>query len=253
MRVAILEDDKSQASLLESIVKSIRHSCYTFNSVATLQRALTYETFDLIIMDWMLPDGTGLDLARWLRQTRGGEMPILFITCRSDEHDVVAGLNAGADDYVIKPIRITEVTARISALLRRTSPRDVVGVMDCGPYRLDTVSRTVFAEGKPIELTLREFELAVVFFKNLGRQLSRNYLLETAWKIKGQIDSRTLDTHVSRIRTKLRLRDISPFRLVALYSCGYRMERISDAINAEKNPADAAAEHQDTGPATLAL
>lgn len=238
MRVAILEDDKSQAGLLESIVKSIRHNFHTYGKVGTLQRALIYETFDLIIMDWMLPDGTGLDLARWLRQTRGGETPILFVTCRSDEHDVVAALNAGADDYVIKPIRVTEVTARISALLRRTSSRDIVGVMECGPYRLDPVARTMFAEGKPIELTLREFELALVFFKNLGRQLSRTYLLETAWKIKGQIDSRTLDTHVSRIRTKLRLRDISPFRLVALYSCGYRMERISDAMDADKNAAD---------------
>jgi DNA-binding response OmpR family regulator len=246
VRVAILEDDKSQASLLESIVKSIRHSFQTYGTVATLQRALIYETFDLIIMDWMLPDGTGLDLARWLRQTRGGEMPILFITCRSDEHDVVAALNAGADDYVIKPIRVTEVTARISALLRRTSPRDVVGVMECGPYRLDTVARTMFAQGKPIELTLREFELALVFFKNLGRQLSRNYLLETAWKIKGQIDSRTLDTHVSRIRTKLRLREISPFRLVALYSCGYRMERISDVLDVGKNSADASVHQQET-------
>lgn len=224
MRIAILEDDLAQADLLASIIHSIGHNSHKFSTLSALRRALTYETFDLLVLDWMLPDGTGVELIKWFRAAQGNDTPILLATCKADEKDVVEGLNAGADDYVVKPIRVAEMIARINALVRRRVGRKLSPVLEMGPYRFDTLARKVTIKGESVELTPREFDLCLVLFKNVGRLLSRSYLLETAWRVKGDLDSRSLDTHISRIRIKLALKEPSEFRLVSVYSCGYRIE-----------------------------
>jgi DNA-binding response OmpR family regulator len=224
MRVAILEDDPVQSEVLASVVQSLGFHHQQFSALAPLRRALAYETFDLLILDWMLPDGNGPDLIQWFRNAHGGEIPILLVTGKSKEQDVVDGLNAGADDYIVKPIRMAELVARVHALVRRRGRRNPSPVLTLGPYRFDTMARKATFQGVNIELTPREFDLTLVLFKNVGRLLSRSYLLETAWRVKGNLDSRSLDTHISRIRLKLLLREPSPYRLVSVYASGYRIE-----------------------------
>lgn len=224
MRVAILEDDPVQSEVLASVVQSLGFHHQQFSALAPLRRALAYETFDLLILDWMLPDGNGPDLVQWFRNAHGGEIPILLVTSKSKEQDVVDGLNAGADDYIVKPIRMAELVARVHALVRRRGRRKPSPVLALGPYRFDTMARKASFQGVNIELTPREFDLTMVLFKNVGRLLSRSYLLETAWRVKGNLDSRSLDTHISRIRLKLLLREPSPYRLVSVYASGYRIE-----------------------------
>lgn len=228
MRIAILEDDPVQSEVLASVVQTLGYQHWLFATVAALRRALAHETFDLLIVDWVLPDGKGTDLVQWFRDAQGGEIPILLVTAKAREQDVVDGLNAGADDYVTKPIRMAELVARVQALIRRRGRRKQSPVLTMGPYRFDTMARKASFQGMNIELTPREFDLTLVLFKNVGRLLSRSYLLETAWRVKGNLDSRSLDTHISRIRLKLVLREPSPYRLVSVYASGYRIESVDE-------------------------
>jgi DNA-binding response OmpR family regulator len=152
----------------------------------------------------------------------------MFMTSRSGEDDIVAGLAAGADDYMIKPLRRGELLARVQALLRRAYPsQNMVEQIQFGSYIFETRTARLLKDNVPIEVTQKEFELALLFFRNLGRPLSRAYILEAVWARDIELPSRTMDTHVSRVRTKLQLRPEFGFRLAPVYSYGYRLEQIS--------------------------
>lgn len=235
MRLAALDDDVSQLDLIQRSVRSIGYDCQLFERGQALLRELRRDSFDLLIVDWQLPDIAGPDVVRWVREHHEHAMPILFLTNRSEERDVVEGLGCGADDYMLKPIRVHELMARVKALIRRSYPQPEDSSLRFGGYAIDVAARTVRYEGKTIELKHREFELARCLFANTGRLLSRAYLSETVWGRAVDVPSRSLDTHISSLRAKLELRPARGFRLVAVYGQGYRLEAV-DPSTAQDAP-----------------
>lgn len=229
MRLALLEDESAQAETLASWLTAAGHDTHVFKLGKDLLRQANRESFDAFLIDWMLPDQSGHEVLRRLRRERGITAPVLFVTSRDAEEDIVAGLDAGADDYMIKPIRRLELLSRLDAVWRRVRPRDDAGqVVELPPYRLDLDRRQVLRDGVPVEaLTEKEFALAVFLFQNLGRLLSRGHLLEAIWGLSADIPTRTLDTHISRVRKKLDLHPANGFRLVPAYNYGYRLERVA--------------------------
>lgn len=224
MRIAALDDDALQLQLLEQVVREAGHSCHTFLKGTALQQALRRESFDLLLVDWELPDIAGTEVVRWVREQVSKELPIIFITHRSEEADIVEGLSCGADDFMIKPVRAAELRARMSALLRRAYPLSAQSVLNFGPYRFHTATNGIEIDGKPVEVTHREYTLALTLFQNQGRLLSRDHLREVVWGHNAEVQSRSLDTHVSRLRNLLNLRAGQPYAISAVYGYGYRLD-----------------------------
>ena len=224
MRIAALDDDILQLDLLSQVAQSAGHTCHTFTKGAALQQILRRESFDLVIVDWQLPDIEGTEVVQWIRANVSNELPIIIVTHRSEEQDVVEGLASGADDFMVKPVRVAELRARISALLRRAYPPNTDPVLEFGPYRFNTTTNTLEIESKPAELTHREFTLALTMFQNSGRLMSRDHLREAVWGQNSEVQSRSLDTHVSRLRTLLNLRPGQPYSISAVYGYGYRLD-----------------------------
>ncbi len=224
MRIAALDDDPLQLELLQQVATEAGHSCHSYLKGAALQQALRRESFDLLLIDWELPDSSGPDIVRWVREQISKEVPVIFVTHRSEEADIVEGLASGADDFMIKPIRAGELRARIAALLRRAYPLTAQSVLDFGPYRFLTTTNGIEMDGQPVEVTHREYSLALTLFQSQGRLLSRDHLREVVWGHNAEVQSRSLDTHVSRLRNLLNLRAGQPYAISAVYGYGYRLD-----------------------------
>ena len=232
MKIASLEDDADQAQLLRCILADAGYECTTFALGKDLLDELRkHQPFDLLLIDWELPDITGIEVVRWIRTHIGYDVPVMFVTGRVLEKELVAGLQAGADDYVSKPVRHGELVARVEALLRRRAVEAVAGQdeLQLGPYTLDEKTGVARIDDEPIELAPKEFELALLFFRNPGRLFSRDVLSAAVWNREIPATSRTLDTHLSNIRQKLRLRPENGVRLASSYALGYRLEIVGDA------------------------
>jgi DNA-binding response OmpR family regulator len=190
--------------------------------------AMQRETYDLAVLDWELPDMTGDDFLPSLRNDLGHRIPVICITVRDSEEDIVKALQLGADDYMCKPVSRGETLARIEALARRVRPEPEEQVMTFTPYHLDTRAKSITLDDIPVDVTQKEFELALFMFRNADRLLSRTYILESVWGTRGDLNTRTVDTHVSRIRSKLALAPESGWRLRAVYKHGYRLEKLQN-------------------------
>lgn len=227
MRIALLEDDPAQAELMQTWLLGADHQCYHFGRGRAFLKAIVHDTFDLVVIDWGLPDMGGDEVLTRLRASLDWYIPVLFITSRDREEDIVHALQQGADDYMIKPVKRAETLARIAALERRTQPEhDKKRLLELSPYRVDTKNRSITREGTVIELTHKEFDLALFLFRNRGRLLSRGHILESVWGKRPDLNTRTVDTHVSRIRGKLGLTPENGWRLSAIYQHGYRLEQL---------------------------
>jgi DNA-binding response OmpR family regulator len=224
MHIGIVEDDPDQLELLKLRLAESGHGADGFASVAAAIDGFARHRFDLLIVDWMLPDGTGAELLEWARQNLGWEIPILVLTARDDEATVVAALRAGADDYVVKPPKPMELLARVAALGRR-SRANAVAVLRLGAFALDTQRQRLSMDGAEVILTQKEFDLSAYLFQNPGKLLSRAHLLDRIWGIHADVDTRTVDIHVSRLRKKLGLDGTRGWKLVPVYGVGYRFER----------------------------
>jgi len=198
------------------------HSCLVFATGSRFLQAISNDTFDILILDWSLPDISGLEVLDSVRQRQDG-VPILFVTSRDAEEDVVEALRHGADDFVVKPARPSELLARLVALKRRSDIHLGARQITAGPYVLDMTTSTARVNGQVVDLTARQFQLATVLFRNTGRLLSRTYLLEAVWGLNAQVQTRTLDIHVSQLRNALRLPE-NGWRITAIYAHGYRLE-----------------------------
>jgi DNA-binding response OmpR family regulator len=225
MRLALLEDDKDQSATLATWLKDAGHDVHTFEHPRMLLKIAGRESFDLFLIDWNLPDMTGTDVLHWLRDERSDATPVIFVTARDAEEDIVAALSAGADDYIVKPVRRLELLSRMEAVLRRGRPREPERELLLPPYRFDLSLKRSFVGEDVVELTDKEFELAVFLFRNVGKLFSRGHLLEAVWGRNPNVATRTIDTHVSRLRTKLSLRPENGYRLTPAYNYGYRLER----------------------------
>ena len=225
MRIAILEDDPALADQMAHALEDTGHGTHLFRTGAALVTALKRDTFDLLLLDWNLPDMSGVDVLTWAREHLESVPPVLFVTSRGDEADIVRALNLGADDYVVKPIKVAEFQARVGALLRRSFPAQAADIQDFDDIRFDLSRQVVVVRGAEVIVTNKEFSLALLLFQNLDRPLSRAYLLDKIWGVSPDLQTRTLDAHVSRIRSKLRLRPEAGYRLAPVYSYGYRLEK----------------------------
>lgn len=228
MNIASLEDDPAQAQLIENCLSHAGYTCTMFHAGKPLLSALSKpHKFDLLILDWEVPDVSGLDVLHWVRDNQGYTLPVLFVTSRTDEADLVTGLQAGADDYMNKPIREGELIARVQALLRRMHPiTQSSEPFDFGVYHIDPINNVITLRGKEVTLAPKEYELALLFFRNPGRLFSRDVLSAAVWNREILATSRTLDTHLSNIRRKLELRPENGVRLNASYALGYRLESL---------------------------
>lgn len=225
MRIAVADDDDDTLGFLEQLLSDNAHRCVMFRSGRELVTALQRDTFDLLVIDWNMPSVSGLDVVHWARENLTPCPPIIMLTNRAEKDDIAAGLNAGADDYIVKPEAGNVVLARIEALLRRTAPpANPTRFQSFGPYTFDRLNENVEFDGQEIALTSREFALALTFFQNRHRALSRAYILETLWNSAADLSTRTLDMHISRIRAKLRLHSENGFRLQTIFGYGYRLE-----------------------------
>jgi DNA-binding response OmpR family regulator len=224
MRIAILEDDPSQLELVGHWVALAGHDPQRFEHGSELLKAMRHEDFDVLILDWNLPDLTGIDVLRQIRQR--SKVPVIFCSSRDGEDDVVKVLQEGAHHYLRKPVQRLELLARIETVARRAENMQAKAEdfeVDC--FQVEFTNRTITRDGTLVDLTHKDFDLAVLFLRNLGRLLSRNYITETVWRENGGFTSRTIDTHVSRIRSKLGLVSQHGWQLKAVYAHGYRLER----------------------------
>lgn len=241
MRIVVLEDNLTQSTLVSALLRKAGHDVHEFTLTRELQRFCVRESVDLYLLDWMMPDISGKDFLHWLRRERKDFTPAIFITARDTEDDIVEGLSAGADDFMIKPISQRVLMSRIDAVLRRSKPREPGEVLSLPPYRIDTALKSIRLAEEEVELTEKEFDLALFMFRNLGRLLSRGHLLEAVWGRNPAVATRTVDTHVSRVRGKLQLRPENGYRLVPTYNFGYRLERVELEDSEPRPPASEAA------------
>jgi len=227
LRVAILEDDTDQAELTKLWLTDAEHTVDCYADAASFLRAVRHDSFDMYLLDWVLPDLSGIEVLKKLRRELSDYTPTLIVTAKDEEQSIVRGLDAGADDYLVKPIRRAELVARVSAILRRAAGgHPEQDNLDVAPYELNLANKTVSLNGEQANLTNREFELALFFFHNAGKMISRNHLLESIWGIENKsVSTRTVDTHVSRLRKKLELGEENGWKLSAIYQHGYRIER----------------------------
>lgn len=228
LRIAVLEDDPDQSELIRLWLEDAEHSVFVYARGTDFLRAARRDSFDMYLLDWMLPDISGLEVLRKLRNEMQDSTPVLVSTVKTAEHDIVRALESGADDYLAKPVRRRELIARAEAICRRSGPaRSDDAIYNAPPYTMDLRQQHAALNGKEITLTNREFELAMFFFRNEGRAISRAHILEAIWGIdNSDISTRTVDTHISRLRKKMQLQDENGWKLSAIYQHGYRLEQI---------------------------
>lgn len=242
MRIAVLDDDPIVQDLLTSTLEHHGHTCCAYSTGGTLLRDLRSETFDMLIIDWHLPDIDGPQVAQTARQMMGPLLPILFVTRRDGERDVIEGLAHGADDFMSKPLRMGELVARASALLRRAYPDAMASRLTFGPCVFAPADRSLSIGGRKLDLRSREYELALLLFRNTGRPLSRGYIRQVVWGDVSEGQSRSLDTHVSRLRIKLASDPHRTYTISSIYGKGYQL----DPVHPDPDPGENAASKANT-------
>lgn len=224
-RIAVLEDEDLLAELLASILAAGGHDVHRFDRAQRFINTSRHETFDLALLDWNLPDGDGLEVLRWCRDNLDRAIPIVMLTGRHADQDIIRALNSGADDYITKPFSPAIVAARVEAALRRTqSSAADVSAMTLPGVSTDPATCTVTVDGVSAQLTPKEFALAGVFLANPNRSLSRAYLSERALGKNPELPSRSLDVQVGTLKRKLKLVEPRRIRLTSIYSYGYRLD-----------------------------
>jgi len=226
MKIAVIDDDRELAALMCLWLEADGNQCRIFESGEDFLHLHRAADFDVILLDWMLPGVDGESVLDRLRQNGESEVPVIFITARTTEEDMVHILDAGADDYLTKPLRQQELLARIRVVTRRARQRsNTPAELEIGPYPFKPANRSLTLDGEDVRLTDKEYELAYFLFSNLGRLVSREQILSVVWGYANELNTRTVDTHISRIRKKLRLQPETGWRLSSIYHRGYRLEQ----------------------------
>ena len=228
IQIGLVEDDPIQAKIIGTMVGNAGMDCLHYVTELEFRRRMGPESIDLLLLDWNLPGVSGLELLRELRQASSG-LPVIFLTGNDSEQDIVTGLQAGADDYIVKPARPAELVGRSRSALRRSGPPTGHQVIeDADPFTFDLERRRLLLHGEPVELTDREFDLLVFLFQRRGKVVSRETLLAQVWRVGPNVATRSIDTYVSRLRKRLGLQGDSEWRLEGIYQHGYRLVRSSN-------------------------
>lgn len=228
MRIALVEPDRRHAELIVRLLFAGGHACEHFPSGTPFLARAVAETFDLLLTDLWAGDLAAEDLIPLAREILPG-LPVIVLMTAPRESEIVSSLHAGADDCLPKPVRGPEMLARVDAVLRRAGvrrPRNRQRAV-FGDYAFDTAGFGVVYRGQRVELTPKEFRFALLLFANLSRPVSRAHILETVWARRRDVKSRTLDTHASRLRSKLQLRPALGYCLSPLYGFGYQLDKVA--------------------------
>ncbi len=223
-RLLVVEDEESFSDALSFMLE--REGFDVAVAVDGRAALAEYERHgaDLVLLDLMLPGLSGTEVCRALRQR--SSVPVIMLTARDSEIDKVVGLELGADDYVTKPFSARELVARIRAVLRRHSETEepLTAALEAGPVRMDVERHVVTVDGTQVALPLKEFELLEMFLRNAGRVLTRSQLIDRVWGSDYVGDTKTLDVHVKRLRTKIETEPGNPRHLVTVRGLGYKFE-----------------------------
>jgi two-component system, OmpR family, response regulator RegX3 len=226
MKIVFLEDDRDFASELVAALQAVGHEVDYYDSGRDCLKAINNNQYDLAIFDWEVPDMSGREVLESMK-IKGGYPPVVFLTGRDAEEDVIAVIESGADDYIVKPPNFKVLNARVNALYRRANPKSSeLTMMNYGNLIVDFAKRKFEINGEAVKLTEKELDLALYFFRQVGILLSRPHLTKVVWGTSPDIDTRTLDVHVSHLRSKLKLLPEFGWRLISVYHQGYRLERL---------------------------
>lgn len=217
-----VEDDNSIRDLVLYTLKASGFEASGFETAASFWEAVKRGKPELILLDIMLPDEDGLTILKKLRAyTTTADIPVIMATARGTEYDKVIGLDQGADDYLAKPFGMMEMVSRIRAVLRRTAPQENTERLKLKELVLNKMSHLVTISGRPVELTLKEYDLLCMFLENLGNVFTREALLEAVWESDYVGETRTVDVHIATLRTKLG--EYGSY-IKTVRGVGYRME-----------------------------
>ena len=222
-RVLVVEDEESYS---DALAYMLRKEGFEVGLAATGPEALIEfdrAGADIVLLDLMLPGLPGTEVCRRIRQT--SNVPVIMVSAKDDEVDKVVGLELGADDYITKPYSPRELVARIRAVLRRGIEPDLAPqTLEVGPVRMDVERHTVTVDGTDVRLPLKEFELLEMFLRNPGRVLTRGQLIDRVWGSDYVGDTKTLDVHVKRLRSKLEADPAEPKLLTTVRGLGYKLD-----------------------------
>lgn len=225
-RVLIVEDEESLADPLAFLLRKEGFEAAVVTDGPSALAEFDRSGADIVLLDLMLPGMSGTEVCKQLRARSG--VPVIMVTARDSELDKVLGLELGADDYVTKPYSARELIARIRAVLRRGAEPDDSGageaVLESGPVRMDVERHVVSVDGRPIALPLKEFDLLEYLMRNKGRVLTRGQLIDRVWGADYVGDTKTLDVHVKRLRSKIEANPANPVRLLTVRGLGYKLE-----------------------------
>ena len=214
--ILIVDDEPAIAALISRVLTAAGYTCQAVTSSEKAADLIQQNRYDLVLLDVMMPKIDGYDLLEYIRPTG---TPSIFVTAKDAVSERVRGLHSGADDYIVKPFAPAELTARVEAVLRRTGRATVqYSLWGC---TVDTAACRVTRGGQEIKLTRKEYELLLLLLRGRGTALYRDYLYETLWGDDMSLDTRTLDTHITRLRKKLDLGD----KLHAVRQVGYMLEK----------------------------
>ena len=224
--VLIVEDEESLADPLAFLLRKEGFEATVVGDGPSALAEFDRSGADIVLLDLMLPGMTGTDVCKQLRAR--SSVPVIMVTARDSEIDKVVGLELGADDYVTKPYSARELIARIRAVLRRGSDTEDSGIgdaiLEAGPVRMDVERHVVTVNGEPITLPLKEFDLLEYLMRNSGRVLTRGQLIDRVWGADYVGDTKTLDVHVNRLRSKIEADPANPVHLVTVRGLGYKLE-----------------------------
>ncbi len=203
--IYILEDDENIRKLIVYTLQSQGYECTGFELPSGFWKALDNSIPDLLLLDIMLPEEDGISIIKKIRQSPiFKSIPVIMLTAKDTEFDVVTGLDAGADDYVTKPFGMMALVSRIKAVLRRYERTDENSeLLEAGELKVDITKHTVFIKDQQVFLTVKEFDLLSLLLQNRGKVMTREHLLDSVWKIDADIESRTVDVHIKTLRQKL--------------------------------------------------
>ena len=224
-KVAVIEDDPAQLTLISQYVRQQGFVCSEFLTPRQFINGYHHDSFDLIVLDLILPEMDGIEVLEHIRK-QDSAIPVLVLSCRDDDSEILKGFEAGADDYITKPANPEILMARLRALLKRIAKPSSQNLetYSLGRYTFEPATSSVHFNEREVVLTNREFAVAWLLFTNPHRAFSRHYLLERLWGKAPDNQTRTLDTHIARLRTKLELDRDAGVRLTTLYGYGYRLE-----------------------------
>lgn len=233
--IGLIEDDPVQAELFSAMIVAGGMQVRAYATVQEFRRRNGADSIDVLLLDWNLPGVSGIELLKSMQMLPAPRPPVLLLTGKGEERDIVYGLQCGADDYIVKPPRAAELAARVKVAHRRAHPGHGTTIPGVAPFEFDMRERVATLHGRALDLTEREFDLLAFLFLRADRVVSREMLLTEVWKLPNSSSTRSIDTYVSRLRRKAGLCGESGWNLNSIYQTGYRLARTPGRSGPEMN------------------